>query len=128
MNQTVYFTPFQSYILSFFITHEIIQGPFNPYPWIVDKKSANTLESHLNFWTSQIGVNSRPEDRIRGVTWNAQKRMWKRNLSCDGICIFFEMPQNRRCSFSVLFLFSKSNGKNGAFQKNEHKKEAFRKW
>ena len=32
------------------------------------KKSANTLESHLNFWTSQIGVNSRPEDRIRGVT------------------------------------------------------------
>ena len=76
------------------------------------KKSANTLESHLNFWTSQIGVNSRPEDRIRGVTWNAQKRMWKRNLSCDGICIFFEMPQNRRCSFSVHFLFSESNGKN----------------
>ena len=36
------------------------------------KKSANTLESHLNFWTSQIGVNLRPKDRIREVTWNAQ--------------------------------------------------------
>ena len=88
------------------------------------KKSANTLESHLNFWTSQIGVNSRPEDRIRGVTWNAQKRMWKRNLSCDGICIFFEMPQNRTCSFSIHFLFSKSNG-NWSFS-NQTRTENFR--
>ena len=26
---------------------------------------------------------------IREVTWNAQKRMWKMILSCDGICIKF---------------------------------------
>ena len=30
---------------------------------------------------------------------------------------FFEMPQNRKCSFSIHFLFSESKGKNGAFQK-----------
>ena len=41
--------------------------------------------------------------------------------------IFPEMPQNRTYSFSVLFQFSESDRKNGAFQEKRTKKARSRK-
>ena len=41
---------------------------------------------------------------IRGLIRNAPKSMWKRNLSCDGICIFF-----RNAPKSKMFIFCFQN-------------------
>ena len=93
--------------------------PSSFYPtWIIDWGSTDDRDDPIVDWLISDLIPKKYEkfefwkNIVRGVAWNAPKSMWKRNLPCDGICIFFEMPRNRRCSFSVHFLFSESNGKN----------------
>ena len=72
--------------------------------WEVNGFQISDLKSDCeNLWSQ----NSGPSSNEMGVMGNAQKSKWKRILSCDYKCIFFEMPKNRRCSFSVHFLFLK---------------------
>ena len=93
---------------------------------------------------------------IRGVIWNAPKRLWKMILSCDDICpIYLKCPKIEEFHFRFLFCFkidhvrkirnaplfyvrniwnapffpfSESDRKNGAFQQKKRLESlAFRK-